>query len=237
MALGEGVREARTTTGPPWVGGGCSDEAFHLSPHAPDRAALRLEPVHLSDLVCRVVGLMDGAGQRVHVLLEHVPTVMADRDKLALAVAKLLGNALAYSPPEQPVEVEVAGRCLAQEAGSLVVLEGMPAVDPSHALPAEPFGMSLGTKPQGEACRPAVSVALRDLGPGLSPEELRSALVPVAGAHGSRQLPEAGGPGLAVAGAIVDRHRGRLWARSRPGRGSAFGFCLSAAALASEEAA
>ncbi len=170
---------------------------------------LKLAPVHLSDVVCRVVRLLDGEGQRTHLLLEEVPAVKVDGDKLTQVVTNLLRNALDYSPEEQPVEVEVARRCLARESGSLVVVNGAARIGTSHD------------------CQPAVSVAVRDRGIGMTAEELRRTFQPFYRAEASRAMvPEGSGLGLAITKAIVDRHQGCLWAHSRPGKGSIYGFCL-----------
>lgn len=167
---------------------------------------LNLALVQLCEVVSRVVRLLDGDGRRVQLVIERAPTVLADGDKLAQVVTNLLRNALDYSPPERPVEVEVAHRCLGakgREAGT----------DAAHD------------------CRAAVSLAVRDDGIGMKAEELSHAFQPFFRADASRQLlPEGNGLGLAIAKAIVERHQGRLWARSRPGRGSTFGFCLPAQA-------
>jgi PAS domain S-box-containing protein len=175
------------------------------------RVRLKLAPVQVGDVVCRVVRLLDGDGRRVHLVIERAPTVLADGDKLAQVVTNLLRNALDYSLPERPVEVEVARRCLAQHRCSLVAVDGEARTVAAHD------------------CRPTVSVAVRDQGIGMTPEELSRAFQPFYRAEASRELlPEGSGLGLAIARAIVERHQGCLWAHSRPERGSSFGFCLPA---------
>lgn len=185
------------------------EEMGDLARFESGQISFKPSPVHLSDVVCRVVRLLDGEGKRAHVLLEEVPTVMADADKLTQVITNLLRNALDYSPQEQSVEVEVARRCLAQESGSLVVVNGVSRPNGSHD------------------CQPAVSVAVRDQGVGMTKEELSQAFQPFYRAEASQGLlPEGSGLGLAIAKAIVDGHHGCLWAQSRAGRGSIFGFCL-----------
>ncbi|OGO51283.1 MAG: hypothetical protein A2148_00320 [Chloroflexi bacterium RBG_16_68_14] len=167
---------------------------------------LNVALVQVCEVAARVVRLLDGDGRRVHLVIERAPTVLADGDKLAQVVTNLLRNALDYSPPERAVEVEVARRCLGTEGGEA-------GTDAAHD------------------CRPAVSVAVRDEGIGMMPEELGRAFQPFFRAGASRELlPEGSGLGLAIAKAIVERHRGRLWAHSQPGQGSTFGFCLPAQA-------
>jgi signal transduction histidine kinase len=177
------------------------------------KVRLKLAPVQVNDVVSQVVRLLDGDGRRVHVVIERAPTVMADGDKLAQVVTNLLRNALDYSPPERPVEVEVAGRCLAQHRGSLVAVDGEARTGTTHD------------------CRPTVSVAVRDQGIGMKPEELSHAFQAFFRAEASRELlPDGSGLGLTIAKTIVGRHQGCLWAHSSPGRGSIFGFCLPAQA-------
>ena len=170
---------------------------------------LSLAPLDVGEVICRVARLQDGDARRVHLLLERGPRVLADGDKLTQVVTNLLRNALDYSAGGQPVEVEAAARCLAAESGSLVVVRAAPAAAGHHE------------------CRPAASVAVRDRGIGMRPEELRCVFQPFYRADASRELrPEGSGLGLAIAKAIVERHGGALWARSRVGQGSIFGFCL-----------
>jgi signal transduction histidine kinase len=188
---------------------GLLEELVSLTRVESGQLALKLAPVHLSDVVCRVVRLLDSEGRRAHLLLEEVPEVTVDGDKLAQVVTNLLRNALDYSPEEQPVEVEVARRCLARESGSLVVVNGAARIGTSHD------------------CQPAVSVAVRDRGIGMTAEELHRTFQPFYRTEASRELlPEGSGLGLAITKAIVDRHQGCLWAHSRPGKGSIYGFCL-----------
>lgn len=163
-------------------------------------------PVHPSDIACRVVRLLDGEGRRAHLLLEEVPMIEADGDGLSQVVNNLLRNALDYSPAREPVEVEVARRCLAREEGCLVVMNGEAHLGAAHD------------------CQPAVSVAVRDRGAGMTAEDLQHAFEAPA-------TPDASGPGLVAARAIIDRHGGRLWAQSLPNEGSIFGFCLPASTL------
>lgn len=183
------------------------------SPPAIESGKMRLALVQVSDVVSRVVRLLDCDSQRVHMVMERTPTVMADDEKLAQVITNLLRNALDYSPPERPVEVEVARRCLAQHRRSLMAVDEEARTGTAHD------------------CRPTVSVAVRDQGIGMTPEELSRALRPSLRAGPARgSLPDRSGPGLAIAQAIVERHQGCLWADSQPGRGSTFGFCFPAQA-------
>jgi signal transduction histidine kinase len=74
-----------------------------------------------------------------------------------------------------------------------------------------------------------VRVAVADTGVGIAPDDIErifEQFEQVAGVSGAAS--EGTGLGLAVARRFVDRHGGRLWAQSAPGRGSTFVFELPA---------
>lgn len=105
---------------------------------APAEDSLNLSAVQIVDVVSRVVHDLDESGQRVHIVMERAPTIIADSKKLADVTASLLRSALESAPNSGPVEVEIAARCLAR----------------SHE-----------TAPSGgedQACEAPVSVAIRD---------------------------------------------------------------------------
>ena len=78
----------------------------------------------------------------------------------------------------------------------------------------------------GRTAGAEVRVAVRDSGPGLPPEVLGRVFE-----RFHRVAPAAGGTGLglAIAKALTELHGGRIWAESRPGRGTAFHVALPAA--------
>ena len=102
--------------------------------------SLRLGAVQVVDVVSGVVQDLDEFGQRVHIVIEPAPTVIADSGKLAEVTESLLRSALESAPSSAPIEVEVAARCLAQ------------------------FHDTAGSDRQPEKCQALVSVAIRDLG-------------------------------------------------------------------------
>jgi light-regulated signal transduction histidine kinase (bacteriophytochrome) len=66
--------------------------------------------------------------------------------------------------------------------------------------------------------------AVRDNGPGIDAAYLERVFKPFERLHATER--ESVGMGLAICRAIVERHRGRLWAESTPGTGSTFFFTL-----------
>jgi two-component system sensor histidine kinase KdpD len=75
---------------------------------------MTLRPVYLEDVVAAALASVDHDPTRLHVSVpETLPAVYADPALLERALANVIANALAWSPPGAPVAVEaaeVAGR-------------------------------------------------------------------------------------------------------------------------------
>jgi two-component system sensor histidine kinase GlrK len=73
----------------------------------------------------------------------------------------------------------------------------------------------------------SIQVTVQDNGPGISGDQLQRIF------EKFRQVPTPGGPmikgtglGLAIVKQIITAHGGKVWAESKPGRGSTFHFTL-----------
>ena len=69
-------------------------------------------------------------------------------------------------------------------------------------------------------------VGVRDTGPGIAEEEQKRIFNPYHRLEGDRERLSGLGLGLALCKTLVELHKGRIWVRSRAGKGSAFGFSL-----------
>lgn len=185
-------------------------EMVELSQGESTQQPLRCASVQMKDVVSQAARLLDCEGKRIRVRSSGVPPIMADGDKLTQVLINLLRNALDYSPVQLPVEVEIAQECLARPA-----MLG----DTGNA---SQYGLI-------HDCNPAVSVAVRDQGEGMTAEELPCVFQPFYRATAARERhPDGSGLGLAITQSILDRHQGSLWAQSHPERGSTVGFCVPA---------
>jgi PAS domain S-box-containing protein len=170
----------------------------------------------------------------------------------ALRMQRLIEDLLAYSrvgtrgAAFSPVDTSVTlGRALAslklviEETGAAVTADPLPTVS-GDAGQLEHLFLNLvsnALKFHGpEPPRVHVSAAargrdwifgVRDNGIGIEPEYFERIFVIFQRLHGKTEYPGTG-IGLAICKKIVERHGGRIWVESAPGRGATFSFTMPA---------
>jgi len=135
-----------------------------------------------------------------------------------------------------------------EEAGATVASRDLPVVmaDPTQLTEILQNLVSNAVKYRGKD-PPLIEVSalqsggecmieVRDSGIGIDPKLLRRIFLPFQRGSSSDSC-DGSGVGLAICKKIVERHGGRIWVESAPGRGSAFRFTLPACAEAQTAAA
>lgn len=74
-----------------------------------------------------------------------------------------------------------------------------------------------------------IQVSVRDVGPGIAPEEIEKVFQPFYRAPAIPKQTKGAGLGLTITRLLVERHHGRLWVETVPGEGSCFCFVLQQA--------
>jgi two-component system OmpR family sensor kinase/two-component system sensor histidine kinase BaeS len=159
-----------------------------------------------------------GVGLNVQVI-EGLPAVQADPDRLAQVLRNLLGNALRHTPPGGHIRV----------SGSMFRVSGDGAI--------QPFGQALRAKPETFNLKPGalapgewVIVTIEDTGEGIPPEDLPYIFDRFWRTDRSRSRETGGsGLGLTIARQLVQAQGGRIGVQSELGHGSRFWFTLPVA--------
>jgi two-component system OmpR family sensor kinase len=126
-----------------------------------------------------------------------------DADRLRQVVMNLLTNAVRHTPPQTPVEVRLE-------------LDGTAASRTGSAAQAQ--SRADGTSPAGTAV-----LTIRDLGPGLPPDQLDRVFEAFYRVDTGRARDTGGsGLGLAIVKTVVEAHGGSVVVESAPGEGAAF---------------
>lgn len=170
----------------------------------------------------------------------------------AVRMQTLINDLLTYSrvgtrgKEFEPTDVEaVVDRVLdnlqstTEESGAVITRDSMPTVvaDGSQLLQVFQNLISNATKFRGEAV-PRIHIgarreegawifSVRDNGIGIDPKDFDRLFVMFQRLHGRTEYPGTG-IGLAVCKKIVERHRGRIWVESNPGKGATFFFTIPA---------
>lgn len=141
--------------------------------------------------------------------------IWADPERIRQVVINYLSNALKYAPAEQPVDV---------------FLED----------PTEELDRDAGQRPRQHGSRtPMTRVSVRDLGPGLTPEQQAKLFERFSQVDGIVHRQGSGlglGLGLYISRTIIERHDGQVGVRSVAGEGSTFWFTLPRAHTVPAEA-
>lgn len=195
-----------------------------------DEAADQLSPEHLGFLrTCQQAAsgmkqLIDGfldvsvieSGQlRLNLELTSVEKILGGVEPVARLLAQKKKLTLL-------VEVAEATRRVRGDAGKLQqVLVNLVGNAVEHSVPGQRVWLSARWEEQ------QLVFAVRDEGPGLTPEE-QARLFQAFARAGTRKTAgeRSTGLGLAIARLIVEAHGGRIWVESLPGQGATFLFTL-----------
>ena len=174
------------------------------------RVISRTEPfvlVDLGQITREVLGDLEVRIEKsgAEVVVGELPKIEADSLQLRQLLQNLIGNALKFQPPNAKPKVEISGRIVAgREGNTPAPLElDQPA---ASAVPDEP---------------PFFQLIIKDNGIGFDEKYLDRIFAVFQRLHG-RQEYEGTGIGLAVCRRIVDRHKGAITAKSKPGEGATF---------------
>lgn len=151
------------------------------------------------------------------------------------------GNALRAVQSAAALEQAMGDlRCEIEAQGAVIAYDPLPAVMADGPQLGRLFANLLGNalKFRGEQ-PPAIFVqaeqrgdewlfSVRDNGIGIAPEDAEKIFTLFKRLHGRQRYP-GNGIGLAECKKIVERHGGKIWVESEPGRGASFRFTLPAA--------
>ncbi len=174
------------------------------------RVISRTEPFAVVDLGLITREVLSDLEVRIEksdaeVVVGDLPQIEADALQLRQLLQNLIGNALKFQPPNAKPRVVIASRIVAGRDGNLpgfVELEKPAAI----CAPDE---------------QPFLQLTIKDNGIGFDEKYLDRIFVVFQRLHGRQEF-EGTGIGLAVCRRIVDRHRGVITARSKPGEGATF---------------
>lgn len=178
---------------------------LYVSRFEADHPDILVEHTSLPSLLQKAVaGIQEQATQHaIKLRLPHcLPRVKVDRRKIEQLMANLLANAVKYSP--EGGDIEVSAKPVWDEDELVANLGERPGVKP-----------------------PCVIVAIQDSGMGIAEDELEQVFDKFYRANNKLTRATSGaGLGLYICKAIVEAHGGHIRARSTPGKGSNFAFCL-----------
>jgi signal transduction histidine kinase len=162
----------------------------------------------------------------------------------------LISDLLSYArldgeeQPHGPVDLEFAAdtaladlRATLDQAGATVTRDALPTVQGNEVQVEQVFRNLIGNAVKFKGIDPPrvhvsasteagmVTVSIKDNGCGIAPRHQERIFKMFQRGPGVDQVPGTG-IGLAIVKKIVERHGGRIWVESEPGRGSTFSFTL-----------
>ena len=172
------------------------------------RAPLRKQTVDLDLLVRRLAAdLKSGEPQRrIEVRIGELPPCEGDASLLEQVVINLLSNAFKFTRDTQSASIEVGSCEPADAAQSEPAVSATQVVDSEHGAPQRIY-------------------FVRDNGCGFDMQHAGKLFGVFQRLHSSEEF-EGTGVGLSIVQRILQRHGGRIWAQSAPGRGATFYFAV-----------
>ena len=153
-------------------------------------AMFRPELLDLEELVNETISdLQASEPSPVHIEMDTLPPVRADRTLVQVLLINLLGNALKYTRGRNERHIRISAETSGEETVYSITDNGIG------------FDAAAGDR---------IFTAFKQLHAGQKAEGI--------------------GLGLTLAKKVVDRHGGRIWATSQPGKGATFYFTLAAPA-------
>jgi PAS domain S-box-containing protein len=157
---------------------------------------------------------IDEKGARV--THDPLPTVMADYLQLTQLFQNLIGNAIKFHGDEPP-HIHVSA-----------TYESRKTMDDKRETIDQLRTARLSSpKSQLSELKEGWVFSVRDNGIGIAPEFAERIFIIFQRLHDREKYPGTG-IGLAVCKRIVERHGGRIWVESEPGKGSTFSFTIPA---------